>query len=110
MPIAEIDNEKQDAPLASGYSSSGQEGFEEGDKGRDSVLVDEKGQRVIDADGHSKEEDEFEDEEEDNERRADVERVISVQPNVNNVSSIPNGGLWAWLQVLGAFFLFFNSW
>jgi hypothetical protein len=22
----------------------------------------------------------------------------------------PNGGLVAWLQVLGAFFLFFNSW
>jgi hypothetical protein len=25
-------------------------------------------------------------------------------------SPIPNGGLTAWLQVLGAFFLFFNSW
>jgi hypothetical protein len=23
---------------------------------------------------------------------------------------IPNGGLQAWFQVLGAFFLFFNSW
>ena len=23
---------------------------------------------------------------------------------------IPNGGLVAWLQVVGAFFLFFNSW
>lgn len=30
--------------------------------------------------------------------------------SVNNVASIPNGGLRAWLQVLGAFFLFFNSW
>ncbi|KZF25870.1 putative MFS monocarboxylate transporter [Xylona heveae TC161] len=28
--------------------------------------------------------------------------------NINN--AIPNGGLQAWLQVLGAFFLFFNSW
>lgn len=41
---------------------------------------------------------------------ADVERVVSKQPSVNNAASIPNGGLWAWLQVLGAFFLFFNSW
>ena len=23
---------------------------------------------------------------------------------------VPNGGLTAWLQVLGSFFLFFNSW
>lgn len=30
--------------------------------------------------------------------------------SVNNVSSIPNGGLGAWLQVLGVFFLFFNTW
>lgn len=30
--------------------------------------------------------------------------------SVNNVSSIPNGGLRAWLQVLGVFFLFFNTW
>jgi hypothetical protein len=30
--------------------------------------------------------------------------------SVNNVSAIPNGGTKAWLQVLGAFFLFFNSW
>lgn len=34
----------------------------------------------------------------------------SAAPSVNNVKSIPNGGLRAWLQVLGAFFLFFNSW
>jgi hypothetical protein len=30
--------------------------------------------------------------------------------SVNNISAIPNGGLQAWLQVLGAFFLFFTSW
>jgi hypothetical protein len=30
--------------------------------------------------------------------------------SVNHVDSIPNGGFQAWLQVLGAFFLFFNSW
>jgi hypothetical protein len=30
--------------------------------------------------------------------------------SVNNISAIPNGGTTAWLQVLGAFFLFFNSW
>lgn len=30
--------------------------------------------------------------------------------SVNNVAAIPNGGTKAWLQVLGAFTLFFNSW
>ncbi|KAF2144961.1 uncharacterized protein K452DRAFT_284346 [Aplosporella prunicola CBS 121167] len=30
--------------------------------------------------------------------------------SVNDVSAVPNGGTKAWLQVLGAFFLFFNSW
>ncbi|KAF2115827.1 major facilitator superfamily domain-containing protein [Lophiotrema nucula] len=43
-------------------------------------------------------------------QREELEPVKSKQPSVNNVSSIPDGGLWAWLQVLGAFFLFFNSW
>jgi hypothetical protein len=34
------------------------------------------------------------------------------QPVVSNnqINEIPNGGLKAWLQVLGSFFLFFNSW
>jgi len=31
-------------------------------------------------------------------------------PSVNDLKAIPNGGTKAWLQVLGAFFLFFNSW
>lgn len=42
-----------------------------------------------------------------------VEKQItakSANPSVNNIKAIPNGGLTAWLQVLGAFFLFFNSW
>ena len=30
--------------------------------------------------------------------------------SVNNVRSIPNGGLKAWLQVVGVFFVFFNTW
>lgn len=30
--------------------------------------------------------------------------------SVNNVAAIPNGGTKAWLQVLGAWVLFFNSW
>ena len=30
--------------------------------------------------------------------------------SVTNAASIPDGGLWAWLQVLGGFFLLFNSW
>ncbi|KAL1303354.1 hypothetical protein AAFC00_006751 [Neodothiora populina] len=36
--------------------------------------------------------------------------VVEKKISVNNISAIPNGGLKAWLQVLGAFFLFFNSW
>lgn len=40
----------------------------------------------------------------------ELEQVKSKQPSVRDAASIPNGGLWAWLQVLGAFFLFFNSW
>lgn len=30
--------------------------------------------------------------------------------SVRDVGSIPDGGVTAWLQVLGAFVLFFNSW
>ncbi|KAF2866011.1 major facilitator superfamily domain-containing protein [Massariosphaeria phaeospora] len=40
----------------------------------------------------------------------ELEPVKSTQPSIYNVKSIPDGGLQAWLQVLGAFFLFFNSW
>ncbi|WEW55598.1 hypothetical protein PRK78_001029 [Emydomyces testavorans] len=36
--------------------------------------------------------------------------AAQTKASVNNVSSIPNGGTRAWLQVLGAHFLFFNSW
>jgi hypothetical protein len=41
---------------------------------------------------------------------AKLEPVQSRHPSVRDASSIPNGGLWAWLQVLGGFFLLFNSW
>jgi len=34
----------------------------------------------------------------------------SSRPSVNHASLIPDGGLIAWLQVLGSFFLFFNTW
>jgi hypothetical protein len=38
--------------------------------------------------------------------KAELKKVASV----NDVAAIPNGGLRAWLQVLGSFFLFFNTW
>ena len=38
-----------------------------------------------------------------------VEKKTS-KASVNNAASIPNGGLRAWLQVAGSFFLFFNTW
>lgn len=39
-----------------------------------------------------------------------LEPAQSKHASVRDASSIPNGGLWAWLQVLGGFFLLFNSW
>jgi hypothetical protein len=48
-----------------------------------------------------------------------AERVVTTESarkrrlhrgHVNDLSSVPNGGLTAWLQVAGAFVLFFNSW
>ncbi|OCL08237.1 MFS general substrate transporter [Glonium stellatum] len=41
---------------------------------------------------------------------AELEPVTTKAHSVNHVDSIPNGGLKAWLQVLGSFFIFFNSW
>lgn len=35
---------------------------------------------------------------------------VSSKPSVNNIKSVPNGGTKAWLQVLGVFFVFFNTW
>lgn len=43
-------------------------------------------------------------------KEACAEAVQIKHTNVNDASSIPDGGLWAWLQVLGGFFLLFNSW
>jgi len=40
---------------------------------------------------------------------APLEVVMSYQ-SIAATPSIPNGGLWAWLQVLAGFFMFFNSW
>ena len=37
-------------------------------------------------------------------------KVQSEKPSVNNIKSVPNGGLQAWLQVLSSFFVFFNTW
>lgn len=39
-----------------------------------------------------------------------LEPVQSRRSDVHDVSKVPNGGLLAWLQVFGAFFLTFNSW
>ncbi len=34
----------------------------------------------------------------------------AARAHVSDLTSIPNGGLMAWLQVAGSFFLFFNTW
>lgn len=48
-----------------------------------------------------------------------AERVVTTESarkrrlhhgHVNDLSSVPNGGLMAWLQVAGSFVLFFNTW
>jgi len=41
---------------------------------------------------------------------AESESPLQKIHSVNNINSVPNGGLKAWLQVLGAFFLMFNTW
>ena len=41
---------------------------------------------------------------------AELEPVTTKAHSVSHVDSIPKGGLIAWLQVLGCFFIFFNSW
>lgn len=35
---------------------------------------------------------------------------VSTRVSVNDTSQIPNGGTMAWIQVVGSFFLFFNTW
>jgi len=37
-------------------------------------------------------------------------KKVKSKHSVRDSGSIPDGGLWAWLQVLGGFFLLFNSW
>lgn len=37
-------------------------------------------------------------------------KKVRSKHSVRDSGSIPDGGLWAWLQVLGGFFLLFNSW
>lgn len=50
-------------------------------------------------------------------QRHDVEKATEApmerertSHSVNNVASIPNGGIRAWMQVAGSFFLFYNTW
>ncbi|KAK3110251.1 hypothetical protein LTR53_015642 [Teratosphaeriaceae sp. CCFEE 6253] len=39
-----------------------------------------------------------------------LEKVVSAKPSVTNINSVPNGGLRAWLVVLGSFFIYWNTW
>ena len=39
-----------------------------------------------------------------------VLKKIKSAASANDIDSVPNGGLRAWLQVMGAFSLFFNTW
>lgn len=42
--------------------------------------------------------------------RGSDDAVNETKPAASAADAIPNGGLTAWLQVVGAFFLMFNSW
>ncbi|KAB8204798.1 major facilitator superfamily domain-containing protein [Aspergillus parasiticus] len=44
--------------------------------------------------------------------RSHIELALETAPKAlaNETQTIPNGGLKAWLQVLGTFFIFFNTW
>lgn len=44
------------------------------------------------------------------ERNGVAATKVSTRVSVNNTSQIPNGGFKAWMQVVGSFFLFFNTW
>lgn len=74
---------------------------------RESVRSERQNAEVVQ---EKEEEAEVEEGQVEQEQGQELEPVKSKQPSVNHAASIPDGGLWAWLQVLGAFFLFFNSW
>lgn len=107
LPTYLNEKEEEVASLSSGSSSRSQSESDEINDGIDIVLTKEG--QAVSKDGEDEKEKDLEDAG-DGQGSGDVERVVSKQPSVNNVSSIPNGGLRAWLQVVGAFFLFFNSW
>jgi hypothetical protein len=92
-------DEKRDAPSSMSSDSIRSEERRHGAEA--GVNQDEKAHEVTEGDS----------------RDVDAEAVsaedkLSLQrsKSVTNAASIPDGGLWAWLQVLGAFFLLFNSW
>ncbi|KAF2731844.1 MFS general substrate transporter [Polyplosphaeria fusca] len=89
VPLSTYGDEKGEAQSESGSTRNcaSEELHRDSDNGREHVMA---------GDGDDDEE--------------EVQRVKSKGHSVSDASSIPNGGLWAWLQVLGAFFLFFNSW
>lgn len=41
---------------------------------------------------------------------SDISKAPTVVDDASPSDEPPNGGLHAWLQVAGSFFLFFNSW
>jgi hypothetical protein len=100
--LAAADDEKRDAPSSLESDSVRSDGRR--DAAETGLTQSEKAQEVTDG----------------NERGVEAEGVaagneegkLSLQrsKSVTNAASIPDGGLWAWLQVLGAFFLLFNTW
>jgi MFS family permease len=44
------------------------------------------------------------------EKEKERQEVSCSNPSATNIKHVPNGGLWAWLQVVSSFFLFMNTW
>ena len=69
------------------------------EKSNDSSLADEENSRPDDHEG-----------EHDVEDATEADEKSAAPPKSNDPGPPPNGGLKAWLQVLGGFMLFFNTW
>lgn len=78
-------------------------------KSNGSLVIRDAPVEEVQEKAHVTQDDRIAEEEKEPEDGDGLEKVKS-KHSVRDAGSIPNGGLWAWLQVLGGFFLLFNSW
>ena len=100
------------------HRANGSDSIEDGDIEKDLAHDDPVAAAVNDFANGGPVQDDFEQHGQQKEAGAAVDGVqlgkqvtqLSTKPSVHSLRAIPNGGTQAWLQVLGSFFLFFNSW